>query len=577
MQLRRVLLTGLAWVAALGVGRGVIALPEQCSAVTGTEVRAAAESAVGWFSANQLDDGRWVYRYDREAEAYDRRPHLVRHAGVTMSLYQADASGIPGAREVADRGAAWAIGQMVDAGGGRAIAYDGAVPTGGAALLTAGLAVREATTGDGRFDAELADLGRFLTTMVEPSGAVLANWDLDAGAPVAGRYSTYYTGEALWALSMLATVDPDGGWDEPARRVARYVATEQADAEDLFPPLSDHWAAYGLAQLQTGAGVALDGDERDYAARLAQIFGIQIRYEAQRTNEGVNKELLRGGQVLGAGLGTLGEGLGSLYRLASSPSLAGEAPPGAGDRDVLAERTVCVASLLVDRQVTADEASSGAHPDALEGAWFLGPVTQKDDQQHALSALLLGEAAIERGFATRTSSDDPSVLRVVWLAAIVVAVTSPLRVRTLAAVSGRRPALAGVTVFAAVLVGAALVARPLMRGIDVSPATVLVGAGLLVVISACVDLARPRPAVDLPPWLALLRPAPVLGVLAIAASAGPAVGLVIAVAAAAAVVAFVVAPAVGLSRAVFDTATRGLAALAVLGGIDLLMHGVFSV
>lgn len=588
MGARHLALAGVAWLATLGVGRGVVVLPEQCRPVDLGDVRAAAESAVGWFGANQLDDGRWVYRYDREAEAHDRRPHLVRHAGVTMSLYQADAAGVDGALEVADRGADWAIAQLVDAGDGRALQYDGVVPTGGSALLTAGLAVRKAATGDDRYDAELTDLGTFLASMVEPSGAVLANWDPTTDAAVPGRYSTFYTGEALWALSMLATIDPDGGWDEPAQRIAHYAATERADAEDLFPSLSDHWAAYGISQLAVGAGVDLGPEERAYARRLAQVFGLQVRFESQRTGDGLNEAVLRGGQVLGAGLGTLGEGLGALYRLDPGAGHPGRAVLSGDARDAVAERMTCVASMLVERQATSGEASSGRHPDAVAGAWFLGGVTQMDDQQHALSALLLSEPAIERGFDVGRSSDDPSVSRVLWLALVTIAVLNPLRARAAVTAVGRRDQLVGAGVALAMFVGVAVAARPLLRTIDVSPSTAMVAAGLVAAITGAVDLVRrlPGPApVERPNAIvpvafpALLRPAPAAVVLGVGASAGAGAGVVVAVVVAIAAGAAMVA---GGDRSLRGSvagegSARLVAALAIVGAVDLVAHGVFSV
>ena len=67
-------------------------------------------------------------------------------------------------------------------------------------------------------------LGRFLVAQTEPSGAVLAYYDEDAGAPVAGEYSKYYTGEAYWALALLHRTFPGEGWGEAADRVGAYLA-----------------------------------------------------------------------------------------------------------------------------------------------------------------------------------------------------------------------------------------------------------------------------------------------------------------------------------------------------------------
>ena len=575
----------LAWVASAVLVRGVVAMPERCEAPTPEQARAAAVAAVGWFERNQQPDGQWLYRYDREADELDLRPHLVRHAGVTMSLYQADAAGIDGARDLADRGTRWALRQGIDTGEGTALALGGYVPTGATALLVAGLATREATTGDGAFGDDLDELGRFLVSMVEPSGAVLSSWDPATGEPVPGAYSTFFTGEVFWALAMLDTVDPDGGWQEPVERIARYVAAERDEAEDLFPPLSDHWSAYGLAQLATGAGGELDGDEVDYADRLAGIFGFQVRWEAPRTDEGLNR-LLRGGQALGAGVGTLGEGLGSLHRL-------GTEVPGTFSQaqlDVVGERLACTAGMLVDRQVDADEAVATGHPEAAEGAWFTDGVTQKDDQQHALSALLFAEPVLEAGVDAGGSGEQPSPPRAMWLLVLGAALVGPLRVATLLSGTARRDIAAGSAAGLGVLVAGAVLAPTVLEALDISPSVLLVAAGIVAAIAAIADLVSPVPRAEVAAgsraaWLspvlvpALLRPAPTFVVLAAAAAYGIGLGVIVALG----VVAVVLG--LGWSSAGREASAgvlrlgvaRLVAAVALVGAIDLVVAGVFAV
>ncbi|HEX6421063.1 MAG TPA: hypothetical protein VFZ77_21345, partial [Acidimicrobiales bacterium] len=381
MPARRLAAVALAWVAVLALARGVLALPERCPPASPADVRAAAGEAVGWFQRNQGGDGRWLYRYDRDADATDHRSHVVRQAGITLSLYQAHAAGLAGALEPADDGVDWLLGETVRHGGWAAVRRGDLAPTGASALLVAALATRRDATGDPRYDDDLDALAAFLVTMTEPSGAVGANWDIGARRPVPGDYSVFFTGEAYFALAALARVDPGGDWAATADRIGRYLTTERDRAEDLFPPTSDHWAAYGLAA--TADARPLDGDEVAYAERLAGIFSVEVRYESQRTGTGLNRWVLRGPQVLGAGLGTIGEGLGSLWRVAGADGRL------AGERAAIAERARCVAGMLVDRQVGAAEAAEAGRPDMARGAWFRGGVTQMDDQQHALSALLL--------------------------------------------------------------------------------------------------------------------------------------------------------------------------------------------
>ncbi len=49
---------------------------------------------------------------------------------------------------------------------------------------------------------------------------------------------------------------------------------------------------------------------------------------------------------------------------------------------------MCVGGVLVDRQVGDDDVAPDDDPAAVTGAWFQFDITQMDDQQHALSALL---------------------------------------------------------------------------------------------------------------------------------------------------------------------------------------------
>lgn len=583
---RRVVAVVIAWVAVLGLAGGVVALPERCPPATEAQVRAAAGEAVGWFERNQGPDGRWLYRYDRDEDLTDRRSHVVRQAGITLSLYQADAAGLDGALAPADAGVDWLLGETVAHDDWVAVRRDGLAPTGGSALLLAALATRRDATGDSRFDDEMAALGRFLVAMTEPSGAVGANWDIAARRPVPGDYSVFFTGEAYFALAALDLVDPAGGWRATADRIGRYLATERDAAEDLFPPTSDHWAAYGLAA--TAAARQLDDDEAAYAERLAGIFSVEVRFESQRTDRGLNRWALRGPRVLGAGLGTIGEGLGSLWAVAGADRRLGS------ERAAIAERTACVAGMLVDRQVGEAEAGEAGRPGMARGAWFHHGVTQMDDQQHSLSALLLAEPVVREtgGRQAGAASDDPvSAARALWLAVVALAAVNPARVRRLADRLPVGAAAGGSLVAGAAVAVTAALAGPLLRAADVSPATALVAAGIVVVVTALVDGVR-RPAEVWPaagpgsgalvPLAvpALVRPAVVVLAVAVAADAGLAVGAGTAVAVAAAGAATLLPerrPGAGGGVALGDVARWAFVAVAVLGGIDLAVHGVFSV
>jgi hypothetical protein len=374
---------------AVGV-RVAVALPERCPDAPLAAIRSASAAAVGWLATNQEPDGRWLYRYDGATDRSLGGYEIVRHAGVLLALYQGLGHGLDPAGPVADRGLAWALDHLVERDDWAALGDDGQpLQVGATALLVAALAERRRVTGDPAYDAELARLGRFLVQQVEPSGAVPQTYDLatgPSGGPSVGAYSRFYTGETFLALARLRTELGPVPWEEPALRVGRYLATRRDVAEGRFPAIPDHWAAYGLAELgrwpDDGVGERSVDADGSAALRLASVLGVQVRYESQRTNA-LPSRVTRGRQTLGAGLGTIGEGLANLALL------AGRRPELAGDRAVLVERATCVAGMLVERQVDGVAESTWPNPARAKGAWYQFGVTQMDDQQHALSALLL--------------------------------------------------------------------------------------------------------------------------------------------------------------------------------------------
>jgi hypothetical protein len=402
--------TAAVWLVGFGALRLSLLAPEACP--TGTEAPVAAAAAAGeWIAEGQRSDGSYLYEYDRAEQAAMPGYNIVRHAGVTMSLYQladaqADAGDDAGADAgadaptdddptagratlaVADEGLDYMLDRLVPAGGGQAFVEPGASTArlGASALMAAALEARRDATDDPAHDRELRALGRFLAGQIGPNGQGLEEFDLEASAVVADETSRYATGEAGWALARLHTLFPGEGWDEPARRVATYLATERDEAEglDFFPPWPDQWAAYLLAEL---APAGLDEVQAGYARGLGERFGMLIRAESQKDSR---PHVVVDPRARAAGLGVWVEGLASISRVAEVDDRLADL------RSALADRLRCGAGILADRQVTAAEAAAAAQPERVRGAWFRDDVTRMDDQQHALTALLASDGRLER-------------------------------------------------------------------------------------------------------------------------------------------------------------------------------------
>jgi small neutral amino acid transporter SnatA (MarC family) len=579
---------GLALLLLLLLAFVALAPPERCPTVTAPELRRSAQSAVDWFVRNQETDGAWLYLYDAEANATPVEYNEVRHAGVTMGLHQAAAAGLPGALRSADRGTEWALDRLHHSDGWAAFEGEGRVTTGASALLVAGLVIRRDATGDARYDDMLDRLGRFLVAQTEPSGAVLASYDTARGAPVPGEYSKYYTGEAYWALARLHLAFPGAGWGEVADRIGAYLATSRDDVEDHWPPIPDHWAAYGASEtveFPERGRPPLTEDEVDYARGQAELFGAQARWLAQW--HGPWGRVVRGTyEARGGWYGVVGEALTGWW-------LTARAEPRLGDlREPIAERAACIAGLAVDEQSDAEEAADAARPERVEGAWFTGGETRMDDQQHALAGLLRTIPIVRAGDGSSDpGGDTPSGW--LWAVALLLALNparaafgvprvggSPSAVR-LAAVGGAVGGL-GVCVVAAL-------GGPLLEALDVSEPSFRIAAGLVAALTGVADLFRRPPPAEpaLAGWRASLVPVafPVVArpaLVVVALGAGADLSVLVTAGAMAAGVALLAGlaagpPPDGPRGRVLRWGARLLAAGLVACGVLLAIDGILAV
>ena len=583
---RRVLLATVGLVVAAVVAFGVLAPPEHCPDVSAAALTDRATAAVDWFTRNQLDDGTWLYEYDAEADRDLGSYNIVRHAGAIMGLYQAATAEIPGALESADRGRAWILQHLLQRDGWTAVSFEDRTAVGSTALLVAGLVERRLMTGDTADDDLIRQMARFLVAQTEPTGAVLSDYDNATGEPIADRYSKYYTGEAYWALARVHRLFPDEGWGETADRIGNYLATSRDEVEGYWPPIPDHWTAYGLAETvefpDRDAERPLTDAEVEHARRQAGLFGSQVRWVSQQA--GPWGSAVRGSFTpRGGGYGVVGEALTGLWRAAEGDArLAGIGAP-------VAERAACISALAMDAQVVDDEAAAAASPDRVDGAWFVDGVTRMDDQQHAISALLRTVAVVD---ATDTGDDDaPSAW--LWLLALGAAV-NPVLVAFGVPRGGSRServtiAALGGALGSVVLVVAGLLAGPLLDLLDVSAPAARIGVGIVGGVAGLVRMIRrppsPEPALAglaaaVVPVAVPLFAAPAALLLAIGAGADLGVAIVVAaglVATAALTAVAAVLPPDGAGHRVALWAGRLLAAAGVAACILLVVDGVYDV
>jgi hypothetical protein len=377
---RLVAYTAVLALGALGL-RVMVVPAEVCPALTPAKARGAIAEASGWLERGLQPGGLYTYGYDRDHDAVSEDYNITRHAGVMMGLYQlAGETGDEKALMAAEHGRSFVHANLLRHGDWTAFAEAGQeARLGASGLLAIALIQRRLATGDDSEDDLIQGLARFLAAQQQADGSVLGSWSRATGSAVPGEYATFGTGQALWTFALLDKLFPGEGWGQPARRLARYVATRRDDVEGYVLTFPDHWAAYALAELGPGR---LGEPEIAYARRLAGILGLNSRLESQSGQGGLNR-LFRGEPASGAGLGTVVEGLAALWRLSvADPRLADLT-------DNLSTRLRCTAGRAVERQIDPVEAQKAPRPLLARGAWFTEDgYTQMDHQRHPLSGLL---------------------------------------------------------------------------------------------------------------------------------------------------------------------------------------------
>ena len=582
----------VAGLLGVTLGAGVLmfgagAPPESCPDLTPASLSAAATAAADWIIDNQLPDGTWLYEYDRVRDRATDDYNIVRHAGVMSSLYQAAARDIDGALESADRGLAWALDNVIEREDWAGVTTTNTIQTGTNALLLAALVERRLLTGEETYDIFMGDLALFLDRQVEPTGALLAYYDLGPEQARPDTYSIYYTGEAYWALGRLHRVDPTAGWGATADRMGEYMATVRDDVEDIWPPLADHWSGYGLAETAAfpdrPVGEPLTDEEVEFVRRQGGLMGQRVRSISQRF--GPWGTAVRGTFTpRGGGYGVFGEGLAGLWRAAQlDDRLVDERAP-------LGERTLCISGLAVDAQSDAEEAAGYADPGKVEGAWFIDDVTRMDDQQHALSALLFTTPILE---AAPFDTGHPSPAAWLWIL-VILGTINPVR----AAFSmprngtiGRRASLAllGGLLGSAVLFAVGAASGWVIDVVGTSEPAMRLAAGSLCLLSAGLDIGR-RPATDEPALGGLraaimpvavplfVRPAMLLAGFSVVADHGPGV-YAIGLASSVALLTALSVSEVGADpeRPVLVWVGRILSFVAAAGAVLLIADAVFDI
>ena len=167
----------------IGGLRLTVVPPEDCGSRDVASLENAAIAAANWIERSQKPDGTYVYEYNADTNTESTEYNEVRHAGVTMGLYQAAGRlQLPGALAAGDKAVGWMEGHLIRKHGWALLAPAGDTgPLGGNALMLIGLTERRAVTGDKKYDDLMHELARFITAVEKDDGSFAPGWDFTTG------------------------------------------------------------------------------------------------------------------------------------------------------------------------------------------------------------------------------------------------------------------------------------------------------------------------------------------------------------------------------------------------------------
>ena len=527
---RRALLIWSIGLLVLGGTARAIALPQVCGSTTQNARDTAVLRAISWLSVNQNSDGTFLYRYDAEQDADLGGYNWVRHAGTILALEQARGQGFDVAMTSSEAAIEAAFKHVI-----RTRAEDaevaglidaGSISTGGTALFALALMERRDATGSVEFDEDIHAMLRFLESSLKArddgSMVVRAEANLD-GQFTTDAVGLFATSQTLFALARAERLFAGEQWGDHAHQILKYLSTFKADEEGFVPDMSDHWAAYAMAEMtQWTTPIVFTDIELAWARKQMGVASIMVRYESQISGSGVN-QMLRGHTAIGAAAGTHGEALAGWTRLAL------ENDDFTGSVRALNERLSCNNSLLIKRQVSQNESQTYLHPSRVVGAWLSGGVTQVDDQQHAMSALLqannVNDRIAQSGGELPRRDSVPSSLLVALLTLLLL--NPPRLVRTLRQLHvsqsvhglirrGSQPTLGYLYRFAVLFAIVILNGSWVLRCLDTNVPTALIAAGVVGVLASLSTLAYKSTA----PSLFFVVARPELLIFGLSVSAG---------------------------------------------------------
>ena len=216
---------------------------------------ASARMAGNYLVSVTKDDGTFHYSIDPLSGTASTAYNILRHAGTTYSMlewYEYDRD--PAVLDAAKRALAFLAEQVHPCPApfdGACVVEKNEVKLGGNGLAVLAFAKYQSVTGDTTYEATARSLAKYITGTQTPEGEFAAHKiQFDTGS-IDDFNSSYYPGEALFALARLSEVTGDRSYIDAAHLGAHWIIEVRDTGKGVGEIEHDHWFLYALNELYT--------------------------------------------------------------------------------------------------------------------------------------------------------------------------------------------------------------------------------------------------------------------------------------------------------------------------------------
>ena len=213
----------------------------------------SAISAGEYLLKNIDEEGKYTYEYNPLTKKVSNHYNILRHAGTTYSLLELyQLTGDQRLLKSSEQAIGYLIRntqECVKIPDANCLVEDEETKLGGNGLAILAVSKYTEVTGDSEYLEYAQSLAQFITQTQSEAGQFTHHMVSSSTGEILPFESSYYPGEAIFALTRLYEQDKDNKWIEAAHKGAMWLIEVRDKDKDIYTIQHDHWLLYALNEL----------------------------------------------------------------------------------------------------------------------------------------------------------------------------------------------------------------------------------------------------------------------------------------------------------------------------------------